>query len=270
MQNQALHYFPLAAIAIAAFIGLAQARKMNRGVRPKSHSALTRAAVWITVAFAGGLLFSDDKLVLIVQAFAFLSVIHALVEMGKESQTYARIAAQQRVDFVTGLYNRRTFDERLFAEHSRTKRTGTKYAVAVFQVDDYDKLSKRDRLNGMKLLAKSLDESVRHTDTLARITDEHIAVMMVDTEAEGGIIGVERARERFFFQSCGHDETAHVTRPLTTSVGIAAFDDDTVDAQDVIANAEQALRLLNADGEPGIRISQRADDRATETFATAA
>ncbi|MFY9468708.1 MAG: GGDEF domain-containing protein [Solirubrobacterales bacterium] len=245
--------------ALAALIAVAQLSTMNVALRPKSHVALTRAAVWLTIAFAGGLVFSDEKFVLVVESFAILSIAFALVVLGRETASLAEITGRQRVDSVTGLYNRSMFDERLFAEHSRTKRTGIGYAVAVFEIDNFRDLDDSDKLNGMKLLAKSLTESIRHTDTLARVGDEHIAVLMVDTAAEGGIVGIERARERFFFQSCGHDEQAHVTRPLTASVGVAAFGDHTAEGQDVVDNAEQALQLLRLAGESGIRIHQGAD-----------
>ena len=269
MENETLHYFPLVAAVLASIVALLQARRMKQ-LRPKSHKLLSRGVIGLAVAFGGGLIFTNGSFELIVGGLAILSLAFGLVVLGKELRIIGAIIREQRVDFVTGIYNRRTFDERLFAENSRTKRTGVGYAVAVFEIDGYDELSDSDKINSMKLLAKTMRDSVRHTDTLARISDHQIAVLMVDTRAEGGVIGVERARERFFFQSCGHDEQAHVTRPLTTSVGIAAFDDDVVDEQVVVRNAEQTLHRLRAEGGMGVHVFKRSDHRAVDSLKPAA
>lgn len=263
MENQALHIFPLVAAAFAALVALLQKKKMGP-LQPKSHKRMTRAALLLVIAFVGGMIADDDRVVLIAVGLAIMSFMLGLVQWGNELRVIAQVMREQRVDFITGLYNRRTFDERLQAEHSRTKRTGTGYAVAVFEIDDFNRLSDEDKVNGMKLLGKALRESVRHTDTLACIAFHQVAVLMVDTRAEGGIVGSERARERFFFRSCGHDPDANVTRPLTASVGIAAFDDDTVDGNNVVQNAEQTLHRLRAEGQSGVRIFKLSEPPRSE------
>lgn len=253
MNDQALYIIPLAVAALAVFVALAQMAKMG-ALQPKSHKRMTLAALLLLVAFAVGLATDGAEAVLAIAALALFVFVGGLVQWGKELKVIGQVLSEQRVDFVTGLYNRRTFDERLLAEHSRTKRTGTGYAIAVFELDDYDRLDEDDKANGMKMLANALKQSVRHTDTLSSITPNHIAVLMVDTRAEGGLIGVERARERFFFRSCGHDDATPVTRPLTASVGIAAWDDSVVDGQHVVANAEETIRRMRSAGEQGVRI----------------
>jgi diguanylate cyclase (GGDEF)-like protein len=263
MQNQVFNIFPLIAAALAALVALAQKKKMG-ALQPKSHKRMTRAALLLVIAFAAGLIADDYRVVLIGVGLAILSFMLGLVQWGNELRVIAQVMREQRIDFITGLYNRRTFDERLHAEHSRTKRTGTGYAVAVFEIDDFNGLSDADKLNGMKLLGKALGESVRHTDTLASIAFHQIAVLMVDTRAEGGVIGSERARERFFFRSCGHDPDANVTRPLTVSVGIAAFDEDTVDGINVVQNAEQALHRMRSEGKSGVQLYKLSEPPRSE------
>lgn len=193
MNNEVLHYFPLVAAALASIVALLQARRMKQ-LRPKSHKFLSRGVIGLAVAFGGSLFITNESFELAVAGLAILSLAFGLVVLGKELKVVGVIIREQRVDFETGIYNRRAFDERLFAEHSRTKRTGIGYAIAVFEIDDYNDLSGSDKTNSVKLLAKTMRESVSHTDTLARISQTQIAVLMVDTRAEEGIIGVERAR----------------------------------------------------------------------------
>ncbi|MBI4898673.1 MAG: GGDEF domain-containing protein [Actinobacteria bacterium] len=256
MKYQALHILPLAAAAIATGVALLQASKMGER-QPKSHMRFAAAAALFLIAFAAGLAMRDDRVLLVVASLAILALAGGMVQLGKELRVIAEIVAEQRIDFMTKLYNRRTFDERLLAEHSRTKRTGIGYAVAVFEIDNFHNLSEEDRVNGMKLLGKALSESVRHTDTLASIAFHQVAVLMVDTRAEGGVIGAERARERFFFRSCGHDPESNVTRPLTVSVGIAAFDESVAEQSEVVKNAELALNRMRGEGRSGVEVFKR-------------
>ena len=259
MEYLALHYLTLAVAGFAALIGIMQARKARGGVRARSANTYTRAAVLLVIGIAAAIALKSEPVELAFESLAFLLRGIGLFVQGREAEVFEKIAGEQRIDFVSGLPNVRAFDERLAAEHSRTKRTGMRYAIAVFEIDDYHSLPQVDKVNGMKLLARSLDDSVRNTDSIGRISDEHVAVMMVDTAAEGGIIGCERARERFFFQSCAHDDHAHVTRPMTVSLGIAAFDEDTVDPNDVVSNAKLALQRLRAEQFAGVRLYQRTD-----------
>lgn len=253
MKSQIPYIFPLIAATLAVVVALAQKQKLGEH-QPTSHKSVSFGAVLLVAAFAAAVAGAGSVAVASLAAAAAAFICVGLVQWGKELKVIRHVLEEQRVDYVTGLYNRRTFDERLAAEHSRTKRTGMGYAIAVFELDDYNGLDDSDKVNGVKMLARALKESVRHTDTLASISTSHIAVLMVDTRAEGGLIGVERARERFFFRSCGHDESAPVTRPLTASVGIASWNDSIVDGQQVIANAEETIRTMRERGEHGVRI----------------
>lgn len=259
MDYLGLHYLTLAAAGLAALIGIMQARKTRGGFRSKSAKTYSRVALLLVVTIAAGIGFESEQILLVGQAVAYLLIAFGLIVQAKEGEVFMKIASEQRIDFMSGLPNAVAFHERLAAEHSRTKRTGMRYAIAVIEIDDYHSLPPDDKINGMKLLAKSLEDSVRNTDSIGRISDEHVAVMMVDTAAEGGIIGCERARERFFFQSCAHDDLAHVTRPMTVSIGLAAFDEDTVDPNDVIENSKLALQRVRAEEGAGVRVYERAD-----------
>jgi diguanylate cyclase (GGDEF)-like protein len=257
MQNSIAYYVALGCALIAALAGISGARKAKDGFRSRSAATYTRAAIVTTIGFAAGLIFNSEEVFLGGACLGMLFVAMGLLIQSKEGEVFVKIASEQRVDFNTNLPNERLFFERLVAEHSRTKRTNQRYAIAVFEIDNFGLLSDADKENGMKLLAESLNESIRNTDTLGRVGDHQVAVLLVDTISEGAIVGCDRACERFFFQSCGHSDTAHVTRPLTVSVGIAAFDDDTVDPHHVVDNAKLALKRMHDEMDSGIKVYDR-------------
>lgn len=254
MRDSFVNYLALGAAALALLAGIAAVKR--GGSRFGTRSALVFAAAALVAAVGFGLaLVLDSTVVFAVAAtVAMLTMAIGILTHSSETAEVGKIADEQRVDHVSGLPNERLFRERLNAEHSRTKRTRQSYSVAVFEIDNYALLSESDKINGMKLLADSLLESIRNTDTLGRLGEDQVAVLLVDTLADGASIGCDRACERFFFQSCGHSDAAHVTRPLTVSVGIASFGDDTVDPMHVVDNARLAVKRLRDDLESGIRI----------------
>jgi diguanylate cyclase (GGDEF)-like protein len=274
MQNTIVQYVALACAGFAAAVGVASAQMARGGVRARSARIYSLAAGVVFVGCVAGVLTGNDVVLFGGISAGLLLVAVGLVVQAKEGEAFERIAAEQRVDVTSGLPNERLFHERLLAEHSRTKRTNQRYSIAVFEIDDYALLSDDDKDGGMKLLAEALNESIRNTDTLGRIGDHQVGVLLVDTLAEGAAIGCDRACERFFFQSCGHSDAAHVTRPLTTSVGIACFDDDIVDPHHVVDNAKLALKRLRDELRTGIKVYDRNEftrpaDSGVETLGSA-
>lgn len=259
MDAQHFNYLLLILSVGTAVLAVGQIRHERSVSRGRSWTAFTFAVLLFAAAFGAGAVTGSDTVRILIEACAISTLAFGFVVFATETRFIEQLAREQRVDVATGLPNKRAFTERLVAEHSRTKRTGRPYAVAIFEIDRYNELGEDDKFNSMKLLSKSLDETVRNTDALARISDHHLAVMMVDTQAEGGLIGCERARERFFFQSCGHDETAPVTRPLSVSVGIAEWTPEILEFEDVVRNAEMALFRMRSERVDGVRIYREQD-----------
>lgn len=254
MKEGALTYWAVGAAGLAA-LAAASTLRMAAGTPTARSAGLFASATFIALAgFAAALILDSTEFFYGTAAVAFFVMALALLVHRSEAAVLGRMTEEQRVDVASGLPNERLFHERLAAEHSRTKRTDQRYCVAVFEIDEYDELSQEDREAGMRLLADALQESIRNTDTLGRIGTTRAGVLLVDTLAEGAVVGCDRARERFFFQSCGHNEKFNVTRPLTVSVGIASFDADTVDPGQVLENAQDTLQSLRARGGRGIEV----------------
>lgn len=266
MQQSFVTYLALGAAVLVALAGFAALRRGNSTFRSRSAVLFALSGSIAVAGFSAALVLDDTDIFVGATTGALLAAALGIVTYSSETDMLGKIAEEQRVDFISGLPNERLFFERLAAEHSRTKRTNQRYSIAVFEIDSYGLLSDEDKTNGLKLLADSLRDSIRNTDTLGRIEGHQVAVLLVDTLADGAIVGCDRACERFFFQSCGHSESAHVTRPLTVSVGIAAFDDDTVDPAHVVDNAQLALKRLRDEMDSGIKVYEPGEFiRATDT-----
>jgi diguanylate cyclase (GGDEF)-like protein len=253
MESSILNYLALAAAVFALLAGVSAVRRGRSGARSAATPIFAAVALLATAGAAASIALSNPALLAGAAAISMVLLAVGLRVHMHETEALGELASEQRVDLTSGLPNERLFYERLAAEHSRTKRTNQRYSIAVCAIDNYAALSDEDKVNGMKLLADSLSESIRNTDTLGRLSENQVAVLLVDTLTEGAVIGCDRAAERFFFQSCGHSDGVHVTRPLTMSVGIACFDDDTIDPRHVVDNAKLVLSRLKETQETGIR-----------------
>ncbi len=101
-------------------------------------------------------------------------------------------------DRLTGLPNRRYFDDFLERQAALCQRSGGTYAVGMFDIDHFKQINDRlgheagDRV--LEGLAKIVRKHIRTTDLVARLGGDEFAVLMVDTNAaEAGKI-LERIR----------------------------------------------------------------------------
>ncbi|HET9677417.1 MAG TPA: sensor domain-containing diguanylate cyclase [Solirubrobacterales bacterium] len=102
---------------------------------------------------------------------------------------------ESRHDALTGLPNRRAFEERLPVELSRASRTGQPLALCLLDLDGFKKVN--DRLGHpagdevLRAVAQILDAS-RIADDCFRIGGDEFAIVMPETTAEEARLAVER------------------------------------------------------------------------------
>jgi diguanylate cyclase (GGDEF)-like protein/PAS domain S-box-containing protein len=99
----------------------------------------------------------------------------------------ALLRREALTDSLTGLANRRAFDERLAAELSRARRHHEPVSLALIDLDDFKALNDRhghpegDR--ALKRVAEIVRASVRAEDTAARLAGDEFAVILPSTAA---------------------------------------------------------------------------------------
>lgn len=102
-----------------------------------------------------------------------------------------RLELISRVDGLTGLYNRRTFDETLAREWSRFRRTGEPLCLVMCDIDHFKKYNDAyGHLAGDECI-KSVAESIRRSlkrgaDLAARYGGEEFTVVLPGTDLTGG------------------------------------------------------------------------------------
>jgi len=157
-----------------------------------------------------------------------------------------RLNRLARIDDVTGLANRRRFDETLDQEIKRTIRDKASLSLVLCEIDFYEEYARRrdDGRNDETLhkVAQAVEEVFRRAgDLVARYGTSKIAIILPSTDAEASARFGERLRKRIWDLCIPHEASTAAER-MTVSVGVATLLPSKLHpASDLIAAAENAL-----------------------------
>jgi diguanylate cyclase (GGDEF)-like protein len=150
-----------------------------------------------------------------------------------------RLSDTARRDPLTGLLNRRGFEERLAAELARAARSHRPLGLLLADLDHFKTVN--DRLGHptgdavLLRVAEILDGVGRRGDTVARMGGEEFVFIVPDADSDKTLELAERARREI--------EAAFADEPvrLTVSCGAVSFPADGTSADALMAAADQAL-----------------------------
>jgi diguanylate cyclase (GGDEF)-like protein/PAS domain S-box-containing protein len=163
-----------------------------------------------------------------------------------------RAAAEERLrhiadhDALTGLYNRRRFEQELDRHIVHGRRYGVDGALLVIDLDHFKEVndghghSAGDRV--LAAVARVLRARLRESDILARFGGDEFAVLM----PHGG--AAEAAELANLVVNAVRREVSTPAGPLDASVGYALFEDATASSDEVLSRADDAMYADKADG----------------------
>ncbi|NIA05802.1 MAG: diguanylate cyclase [Proteobacteria bacterium] len=162
------------------------------------------------------------------------------------------------MDGLTGVPNRRRFDEVLKQEWLRAIRHSTSISLIMIDIDFFklfnDTYGHQGGDDCLKQVAKTLDESAeRVTDMVARYGGEEFVVVLPETGTKGVLAVAETMRANVEAQHIPH-ENSKVTDHVTISLGVAtAVPERGSREEDLIAAADQALYEAKNHGRNQVR-----------------
>ncbi len=136
----------------------------------------------------------------------------------------ARLLEYSITDTLTGLYNRRAFEEHLTEEINRSNRYGGEFSLMMIDVDDFKRIN--DEYGhpigdaALKQIADIMRSSLRTVDVPARLGGDEFAVILPETTAENARHVAERLHQRL---NASVVATPGGSVQLTCSVGVAAY-----------------------------------------------
>ncbi len=162
-----------------------------------------------------------------------------------------RLQALTMQDGLTGIHNRRYFDETVEAEWQRSLRSRSSLALLLIDIDFFkDFNDKYGHLAGdecLKRVAQIIQDSItRPSDAVARFGGEEFVVILPDTLSDGAVHVAENIRRALHSMRVKLDEG---TAQVSVSIGVATLvPDETRTPQDLIAIADQALYQAKSSG----------------------
>ena len=184
--------------------------------------------------------FSENQL----RVLGLLSDQAALAIMN--SRLHEIVKHEAITDPLTGLANRRAFDERLDEEIRRSSRYSHDFSLVMIDVDHFKSVNDTyGHLIGDRVLttvANKLDKSTRDTDFVARFGGDEFALILPETNHKQAAMLAEKiaglvAKMPFSFQKDDED----VQLNLSLSLGVSGYPAQGEDSKTLISYADQAL-----------------------------
>ena len=217
-----------------------------------------RRRAWIIGSLIGAL-----DLTLIALAVLFAQQMRRRLLAEEELHRLAR------TDGLTGMDNRRTFEEAAEKEWRRAQRNDGSLAMLLIDVDSFkgfnDLYGHSAGDDALIAVARCITQEVRRPgDTAARYGGEEFAVLLPDTDEAGAICIAEKIRAAVQALALGHVASSH--HVLTVSIGVATTQGEAFTTSRALVNAaDQALYAAKDGGRNRVMSYRTAGTGASAT-----
>ncbi len=148
------------------------------------------------------------------------------------------------IDGLTGVHNRRYFDELITAEWGRAVRGGTALSVVMLDVDFFKRFNDRYGHQAgddcLRRVAATLKAGLRRPgDMVARYGGEEFACLLPDTPLQGALEFAQQLGQQVFALQIEHADSA-VSPMVTVSLGVCSK------AQDAVGSPAALVREADA------------------------
>jgi diguanylate cyclase (GGDEF)-like protein len=187
-----------------------------------------------------------EDLELRVRLTAMLRIRRLTAALEEKTRELEIIATE---DKLTGLKNRRRFDEAFATELSRANRYQKAFSMLLFDIDHFKRINDTfghavgDEV--LSFVGKMMRDLVRVPDMAFRYGGEEFAILTPETRAQDASVLAERLRK--YFEANSHKTSAGAQ---TLSVGIAGVEELSpgASAEELFAAADEALYRAKSSG----------------------
>ena len=181
---------------------------------------------------------------------------------------FERVKEQAVTDGLTGLYNRRYFEEYLQKEVVRAKRINQPFSVIGLDLDFLKKINDTYGHScgdtAIKTIAQILKKNARSIDTAARMGGEEFNIILPGVTSEGAMIAAERIRKTI--ENTEIDTIGHIT----ASIGVATFLEHSDNVEDIMELTDQAMYISKQNGRNQVTLAKPMDETTWQELAVSA
>lgn len=174
----------------------------------------------------------------------------------------SKLESLSTTDALTGIYNRRNFDEKLNYEFARAMRYETALSCIMFDIDFFKKVNDtHGHVFGdevLRMIGNTLRVELRIHDIYARYGGEEFVVLLPETEAECARTVAEKIRHSIAQKTVSQNG---ISVNVTVSLGVAELDGDFMKTgRDLVEKADRAMYNAKNSGRNRTIIYSRAID----------
>lgn len=184
----------------------------------------------------------------------FLNLFAKQIELAITiADLFQAVKEQAITDGMTGLYNRRYFEEFLKKEAIRANRQNQKFTVIGLDLDHLKQINDKYGHNygdiAIKAIAEVLKSSCRSIDIAARIGGEEFNVILSGVDSKGGLVFAERIRKAI--ESIQLEKIGHIT----ASIGVGTYFEHSEDTDELIELVDNAMYQSKRNGRNQVTLA---------------
>jgi diguanylate cyclase (GGDEF)-like protein len=228
--------------------GLARLMPFARNVLLVPLVAENRTMGVVVMEFGAGIQGVERRVVSMLEQFG----AHAALAL-RNTWLLEQVRTLASIDGLTGVANRRTFQDALDQELSRARRTGDPLTLVMLDIDNFKALNdEHGHLAGdrtLRAVAEALQRESRDFDRIARYGGEEFAVILPGCSSRESLPAAERLRKAI----------AEIEEPVATTAsgGVATFPTHCGDAEALVRAADEALYESKRAGKDRVTRSRR-------------
>ena len=196
----------------------------------------------------------------------FLSLFAKQIELAITiADLFEAVKEQAVTDGMTGLYNRRYFEEFIKKEAIRANRQNQKFTVIGLDLDHLKQINDTYGHNygdiAIKAIAEVLKNNARSIDIAARMGGEEFNLILPGVDSAGGCIAAERIRkaiEAVELEKIGH---------ITASLGVATYLEHSDDIEELLEITDRAMYESKRNGRNRVTIARPAYETSWQEIA---
>ena len=161
------------------------------------------------------------------------------------------VRREAMTDGLTGLANRKAFDSEFDRVMHMASQNKTLFTLLMLDIDHFksfnDNFGHQVGDQVLRLVARTLKDSIKGKDFAARYGGEEFAIILPDTDLIGAVSVGNTLRKAVASKDVINRSTGKVLGRITMSVGIAEYENDKM-PEDLIERADKALYTAKHNG----------------------
>ena len=161
------------------------------------------------------------------------------------------VRREAMTDGLTGLANRKSFDNEFDRIFQDAQENNHGFTLLMLDIDHFksfnDNFGHQVGDQVLRLVARTLKDSIKGKDFAARYGGEEFAIILPDTDVTGAIIVGNALRKAVASKDVINRSTGKVLGRITMSVGVAEYAADKT-VEDLIERADSALYTAKHNG----------------------